>query len=164
MSIAASVVVQPSRVLLALVGGICLAVAALGLTLACGAIADLSMASRMFWPLLCWLSAGFGLFYMNRGQRIYHLDISGTGQIRLRCRHSHSPPWIDNAEKPATEAGILVTLLADSTMWPGFLMLRLKTGDGYLYNIPILPDSLPRDSFRAISVACRWIAAHEFKP
>ncbi|HEY8023806.1 MAG TPA: flagellar hook-length control protein [Burkholderiaceae bacterium] len=118
----------------------------------------------MFWPLLCWLSAGFGLFYMNRGQRIYHLDISGTGQIRLRCRHSHSPPWIDNAEKPATEAGILVTLLADSTMWPGFLMLRLKTGDGYLYNIPILPDSLPRDSFRAISVACRWIAAHEFKP
>jgi hypothetical protein len=43
-------------------------------------------------------------------------------------------------------------------------MLRLKATDGHLYNIPILPDSLPQDAFRAVAVASRWIAAHDFKP
>jgi len=172
MSIAASVVVQPSRLLLGLVAALCIGVFILGLMLAAGVIADMSIAARAFCLLSCAVCAVFGFKSVLRGRRIYHIDISGIGQIRLRCR----PPTLggDRAgvsgampeivEKSAGDDGILVTLQSDSTIWPGFLMLRLKAEDGHLYNIPILPDSLPQDAFRAVAVACRWIAAHDFRP
>jgi len=47
-------------------------------------------------------------------------------------------------------------------MWPNFLLLRLRDGEGRVYNVAVLPDSLPGEAFRALSVACRWIAAHRF--
>jgi hypothetical protein len=168
MSIAASVVVQPSRLLLGLVVTLCIGVFGLGAILAAGLIPDLSIVARVLWALCCTVCAAFGFRSAWRQRRIYHLDISGTGQIRLRCESlgqgglsGNMPPM---SEKSADDGGILVTLQADSTIWPGFLMLRLKATDGHLYNIPILPDSLPQDAFRAVTVACRWIAAHDFKP
>jgi len=40
------------------------------------------------------------------------------------------------------------------------LLLRLQADNGDKWVVPILTDCVSRDEFRALSVACRWIAAH----
>jgi hypothetical protein len=97
-----------------------------------------------------------------RGRRTWRLDISGTGQIRLHRTANVGQRRASGAEKSAADDGLLVILLADSTMWPRFLLLRLQDGEGGVHRVVILPDSLPFEAFRAVSVACRWIAAHRF--
>jgi toxin CptA len=57
--------------------------------------------------------------------------------------------------------GEIVRLMTDSTIWPGLLLLRLKSEDQRVTIVNILPDSIHGDGFRALSVACRWIAAHK---
>ncbi len=52
-----------------------------------------------------------------------------------------------------------VHLLPDSTLWPHLLVLRLRSEDGGIRTVPILPDSTSRESFRALAAACRWLAA-----
>jgi hypothetical protein len=57
-------------------------------------------------------------------------------------------------------SGEVVQLMADSTIWPGLLLLRLRRQDLRVTSVLILPDCVAADGFRALSVACRWIAAH----
>jgi len=105
--------------------------------------------------LSCLIIAVFCLRSVWRNRQTWQLDISGAGQIRLRR-------GIADLGKSASEGGLLVRLLADSTMWPNFLFLRLQDGEGLVHHVAIFPDSLPSDALRAVSVACRWIAAHRF--
>ncbi|MBV6325017.1 hypothetical protein KVP70_29285 [Duganella sp. HSC-15S17] len=50
-------------------------------------------------------------------------------------------------------------LLEGSTIWPGLLMLRLGDGDGKVRLVTVLPDSVTGADWRALSLACRAIAA-----
>jgi hypothetical protein len=160
MSIAASVVVRPSRHLLTLVATLCLGVVAIGGVLALGALAELAFWTRLLCASACLLLAGGGFAATRRGRSAYRLDISGSGQIRLSLCVPKAARATDIAASEPNEGGMLVTLLADSTLWPHFMLLRLQDQSGRLHALPILPDSVSAESFRALSVACRWIAAH----
>jgi toxin CptA len=154
MSIAASVVVKPSRRLLMLVTCLCLGVIAVAACVAFGLVGELSLWPKVTLTLTCTILAGTGFAQNLSNRKNYHLDISGVGQIRLHeVIHAKVDPKTD---------GILVILLADSTLWPWLLVLRLQDEGGRVYVLPILPDSLPAASFRSVAVACRWIAAHRF--
>lgn len=61
----------------------------------------------------------------------------------------------------AHEFEAVVRLMAGSTLWPNLLLLRLQAEDGSVSVLPILPDSISRSDFRALSVAFRWIALRE---
>jgi toxin CptA len=154
MSIAASVVVKPSRWLLMLVAILCLGVIAVAACVAFGLVGELSLWLKVALPLSCTTLIGAGFAQNISNRKNYHLDIGGVGQIRLH-------ELIHAKDDPKTD-GILVILLADSTLWPWLLVLRLQDEGGRVYTLPILPDSLPAASFRAVAVACRWIAAHRF--
>ena len=159
MSIAVSVVVKPSQSLFIIVAGICLGAALVGLLIGLGAVGELQTWLRTLCAGFCISLALAGLIRTARRRKTYRVDISGTGQIRLRAAGIAQLPAMQPASGPADE-GLLVSLLADSTIWPRFLLLRLRAEDGSVHIVPILHDCLPEESFRAIAVACRWIAAH----
>jgi len=162
MSIAVSAVVQPSRLLSWLCAAICCACAALGLALLLGAVPAVQTGFAVILAAICFICTGFGLRSLRRCRQAWQLDISGVGQIRLSRALPDAAKCLPNGENSASDSGLLVRLLADSTMWPNFLLLRLRDGEGRVYNVAVLPDSLPGEAFRALSVACRWIAAHRF--
>lgn len=162
MSIAASVVIKPSRWLFALTAALCLGAAAVGWAVALGAVGELALWLRLVCASLCTALAGAGFAGMMRRRKIYRLDISGSGQIRLRPARPDLRQMPEVISKEPDADGILVTLLADSTLWPRFLMLRLQDESGRVHVLSILPDSVSAESFRAVSVACRWIAVHRF--
>jgi toxin CptA len=152
MSIAVSVVVKPSRLLFALVAAIAAGAALIGVAIGLGAVGSMPFWLRAVTQCLCLLLAFAGLMHAALHRKTYQLDISGVGQIRLRQ---------DTPRHNATqEHAKLVTLQADSTLWPQFLFLRLRTENAAIDTVVVLPDSLPPESFRALAVACRWIAAH----
>jgi toxin CptA len=158
MSIATSVVVKPSRLMLALVGVLCLGVVFVGIVIGLGMVGELPTWQRMLFAISCILLAPIGFLRTVRMQKFVRLDISGTGQIRLSNSASRSAAR-ENRVSTSTD-GTLVSLLPDSTIWPRFLLLRLQAEDGKVYIVPIWPDSLPAESLRAVAVACRWVAAH----
>jgi hypothetical protein len=160
MSIAVSVVVKPSRLLFALVAGICLGAAAIGALVGLGAVGELPSWLRAICAVFCIFLALTEFIRAARRRKTFHVDISGTGQIRLRFGSVTAAVHRNIALQESVGEGLLVKLLADSTIWPHFLLLRLCAEDESVHIVPILSDCLPKESFRAVSVACRWIAAH----
>jgi hypothetical protein len=162
MSIAVSTVVRPSKRLFGLCAALCAGCVVLGSAFLFGALPGISSGFAVILAVSCFICAGFGVRSLWRGRQAWQLDISGTGQIRLSRIPPDAGKSIAHEEKSASDDGLLVRLLADSTMWPNFLLLRLRDGEGRVVHVAILPDSLPAEAFRAVSVACRWIAAHRF--
>lgn len=156
MSIAVSAIVRPSRILLALVSIMCAGTAIIGVAIACDAIGDLSLALRISIGAAIIFLAVFGFYHGTRHQKILHIDISGAGQFRLAEVGSAGPCTNTNWPHVGSH-GAVVALLRNSTIWPHMLLLRLQADNGKITVVPILPDSVSRDSFRALSVACRWI-------
>lgn len=163
MSIAVSAVVQPSRILLLMVCAMSAIAASIGAMISLGFIGELSVPARMAVGPLMVILAVFGFYHGIRHRKPIHIDISGTGQLRLAeidairpCRGAEWPHVKGSAE--------VVQILTNSTIWPHMLLLRLRADSGRLIVLPILPDCVSRDSFRALSVACRWIAAHNTPP
>jgi toxin CptA len=158
MSIAVSATVRPSRLLLKMVIVLCAGVAAIGFLIATGYLGGLSPSVRAFAAISCVFAAVFGFYHGAGGRKPIHIDISGTGQFRLAealdaspCKQSNEPHLDRQVE--------VVRLLDHSTIWPYLLLLRLQHESGKITSLPILPDCVSRDSFRALSVACLWIAS-----
>ena len=159
MSIAVSAIVQPSKWLSSLVGAMSSIVLAGGVAIAAGLEVDLS-------PLLRWTLASsivflsfFGFYHGTRGQKTIQLSISGTGQIRLTEVDSIRP--CREREWPHVDVyGEAFVLMSDSTLSAYVLLLRLRSDSGRIITVSVLPDSVSRDTFRALSAACRWIAIH----
>ncbi|WP_327196070.1 protein YgfX [Noviherbaspirillum sp. Root189] len=157
MSIAVSAIVQPSRWLSSLVGAMSSIVLAGGVAIAAGLVVDLS-------PLLRWSLASsivflsfFGFYHGTRSQKPIQLSISGTGQIWLTEVDSFRP--CREQEWPHVDLyGEAFVLMSDSTLFAYALLLRLQAESGRIITVPVLPDSVSRDTFRALSAACRWIA------
>jgi toxin CptA len=157
MSIAVSAIVRPSRRLSSLVGAMSSIVLAGGVAIAAGFAAEFSPFLR--WPLassIVFLSF-FGFYHGTRCRKPIQLDISGTGQIRLTEVDSVRP--CREREWPHVDVyGEAFVLLSDSTLSACVLLLRLRAESGRIITVPVLPDSVSRDTFRALSAACRWIA------
>jgi hypothetical protein len=70
-----------------------------------------------------------------------------------------------SSRKPSLQEDAAVfRLVENSVLWPHLLMVRLESSDGIRRLLTILPDCLSDEEFRAVSVACRWIAAHNICP
>jgi hypothetical protein len=70
----------------------------------------------------------------------------------------------DNCDQPERVhvlqvQGEAVDLVSLSSLWPCLLILHLRHASRTSV-IVALPDSLPADGYRALLVACRWIAMH----
>lgn len=159
MTIAVSVFVRPSRILLALVAGMSVGLSVCG-ALVFFALNDvLSLGSRTSLAAVCIGAGCTGFFLMASRRKAFRIDISGTGQIRLN----------DTIRGAVTRdgggtGGEVVQLLSNSTLWATLLILRLQSDAGRVTVVPVFPDSLDRHDFRAVCVACRWIAAQNTRP
>jgi len=67
-------------------------------------------------------------------------------------------------ELTSGDDGEIVRLMDASSLWPNLMFLHLQTESGRMVVLRILPDSVSPQEFRAISVACRWIAARSNDP
>lgn len=160
MSIAVSVVVKPSRLVFAMVGFICLISVLIGLAVAFGRIGEPGFTARTAFVCVTIGAAVRGLYYLKRMGKAHHIDISGIGQIRLVETTALADPAFCNEAPETMRAGVSVSLMDDSTLWPFLLLLRLQAEDGRITTLIVLPDTVDRPGFRALSVACRWIVAH----
>jgi toxin CptA len=162
MSIAVSVAVHPSRLLRFLIFSVSSAVAAIGIAVLAGWLGELAPFPRVTIGMLPVFMAFFGFYHGVRHRKTLHIDISGAGQIRITNALSTSP--CRDADRPHVTSGSkVVEMMDDSTLWPNLLVLRLRASDGDITVVPILQDSVPRNAFRALSVACKWIAARGSK-
>jgi hypothetical protein len=160
MSIAVSAVVRPSRILFAMTCAMAVGAALVGFAIGFGLIGDQSLPVRLAIASSVLFLAFFGFYHGTRDRKTIQLDISGTGQIRL-LKLTGEPPCTDSNWPHVREMGEVVRLMSDSTIWPHMLLLRLQSDDGEITIVPIFPDSVSRDGFRALSVACRWIATQK---
>ena len=159
MSIAVSAVVKPSRLLLLLGGGMSLLVFSIGALIAANLLGELDLLLRVSLGAMCMMLASWAGLSSIQSRKTHHVDISGHGQIRLT-------QYVGSAAQsvPAIlgDVGVVsvVSLAADSTLWPGLMVLRLQTDDQRIIVLPVLPDSVEAGGFRPLALACRWIAAH----
>jgi toxin CptA len=144
MSLAATAVVAPSRVLRALA-------ALFGACNFAAALAVLFPADRFRLAPLCaaffLLAAGFLLHSAARRNNTLRIDISGLGQLRLTVQQDLRDHGADG------ENAVPVVLLAGSTLWPQMMLLRLQTAAGAVVVLPVLRDSVTPQQFRALAVA-----------
>ncbi len=157
MSIALSAVIRPSKVMSALVGLQCMLAGSVGILIAVGAVGDLPLSERLALAALCLSAAIYGITRYTRSRQAVQINISGDGHIRL----------VDVATGKAVSAAKKtpspVKLLEGTTLWSHLLLLRLRLDSGSVRTIAILPDSVSKDAFRRLSVACRWIASRTEK-
>jgi toxin CptA len=159
MSIAVSAVVKPSRLAMTLVGTICISSIAVGFAILAGQIGELQPWLRGALATLCALSGLSGFYSYLKSRKAHHIDISGIGQIRLGEDSALTATSFCKVSPNRENAGDVVSLTEDSTLWPCLLLLRLRTKRQSVKVIFVLPDSVDRSTFKALSVACRWIAS-----
>ncbi|WP_050808603.1 hypothetical protein [Collimonas fungivorans] len=153
MSISLSAVIQPSKILSALVGLQCLLAASTGGLIAAGVVGDLALPERLALALLCLAAAICGITRYYRSRHAVHIDISGSGRLRIAdMATAQAAPTAKQMPSPAK-------LLEGTTLWSHLLLLRLRLDSGSVRTIAILPDCVSHDTFRNLSVACRWIAS-----
>lgn len=159
MSIAVSAVIQPSRILLSLVGGMSVILLGIAALVATGFIGNLSLLARIFLAVIC-ASLAIAAFLCARSRKTKHvIHISGTGQIRLAAENRNERSIVDGAAE-----GEIVHLLPVSTIWSGLLLLHLQNERQKITVVTILSDTVSVESFRALLVACRWIVLrHAYK-
>jgi toxin CptA len=155
MSIAVSVVVHPSRFLLAAVGGMCIVITLFAALIGAGHIGELSRPMRLLSAGSCIFAAFSGFYWMARTRKTFRIDISDIGQIRLE-EYIGSEKFSSPAEGAESK---VINMMPDSTIWPHLLLLRLQGEDDQIQVLPILRDCVEDDDFRMLSIACRWIAA-----
>ena len=132
-------------------------VALAGIVLGLGQAGNSFILPRIGAAGICIALGLLGFFWIARNRKVHRIDISGTGQIRL-TEYSLTVR-ADAADRTSrTNFAAVVGLMADSTLWPGLLLLRLQAEDGHVSVLPVLPDSVEPNDFRALSVAFRWIA------
>jgi hypothetical protein len=119
-----------------------------------GSVGSLSGGPRIAIAVIC---AAVALYAFPRPvmcRTMHGIHISGTGQIRLSIWQKNDRLGRDGL---ADGQGELVRLLPTSTLWSGLLLLHLQNERRQVDIVTILPDSVSRESFRALLIACRWI-------
>jgi toxin CptA len=57
------------------------------------------------------------------------------------------------------EPAEIVQMMPGSTLWPFFILLRLRQQNKKMIVVPFFAGNLSPELFRRLSIACRWIAA-----
>jgi hypothetical protein len=156
MSIATSVIVQPSRILSWALVTIALLFLATATLLYNFPPDDSALVLRQSLILLCVVAAITSFLYAARYRKIFFIDISGNGVIHLRQTEQVAIPESVKCSSTPQDRGELVQLQRDSTLWSMLLVLRFQTENGYGRVVIVLPDSLHEASFRKLHTACQW--------
>jgi toxin CptA len=159
MSIAVSAVVKPSRILLTAVCVMCVASICIALFVGLGKVGELALSTRTAIFIFTAFAALLGFYHTVRNQKTLHIDISGKGRFLLHEADILGSTCHEKKWPHVKEQGEVMTLMQDSTIWANLLLLRLQNAGGKITVVRVLPDCVSPDSFRALSVACRWIAA-----
>lgn len=141
-----------------MVAGLCSLVVSSGALIAVGAVGDLMLPERLLLAAAGLVLASYGMLRYAYANLSVRIDISALGQIRV----ANAVP-AGSANIPMF-VPVKACLLRGTTLWSRLLLLRLRLDSGSVRTIAILPDSVPDDTFRALSVACRWISAGAGKP
>jgi hypothetical protein len=107
--------------------------------------------------ILC--SAGLAVFacsVLHAGNGKVTLAIAHNGQIGLVLQRKERFPVAKQAE--------IVQMMPGSTLWPFFILLRLRRPNRKMIVVPFFWGDLSPQRFRRLSVACRWIAARTDAP
>ncbi|MDB5118704.1 MAG: flagellar hook-length control protein [Mucilaginibacter sp.] len=96
------------------------------------------------------LFAVFACFTLYKRCGSIALTITDSGQMRLSGLNQDYVGGEDRAD--------IVQMMPDSTIWPFFILLRLRKQNKKLIVVPFFPGNLSPELFRRLSVACRWIA------
>ncbi|MBB5366874.1 MULTISPECIES: hypothetical protein [unclassified Janthinobacterium] len=127
-------------------------------------VPGLDGAYALGWPAAV-LSACGGLFLLAlscRRTKPQTLDISPVGQIRLAVYLEHGAGLDDRGGIAGQERGqarSVQYLLPASTLWPGWLLLRLGNEEGQVVSVLVRRGARSCPAFRTLAVACRAIAA-----
>ena len=158
MSIAISAIIKPSRLLFCAAYGMCLCLIVLGVAIGTGLVGQFTLAAKIVITCISVFCALFAIFHLLRQKTVFRIDISGTGNIRLR-QYGGAYSAAKTGEAGDGDGGEVARLVAGSTLWPGMMFLRLQSESGRVRTLQILPDSVSPQEFRTLSVAFRWIAA-----
>lgn len=156
-SIAVSAVIRPSRMLLCAVTLFSLVSLLIAIGVSFGLVGALSTYVRTFVLCLTLIAVFCALKWLLCQRKIVRLDISMNGQIRLVEHNGLTGLSLLCREKSGDNSPL--QLMPDSVLWSRMLLLRLKTEERGCITLLILRDSINAHAFRALSVACRWIAA-----
>ena len=151
MSIAVSATIKPSRLLFWLQLAMTSCVLAVGVCVGFGMTGNYAVPAKAAIASASLIFAFLALFHIRQQRKTFRLDISGIGKIRIR--HDE-----DGHQAFAAEWEI-VRLTEASTLWPKLMFLCLESELGRNTVLCVLPDCVSAAEFRALSVACRWIAA-----
>lgn len=161
MSIAVSALVRPSR-WLAVLCWLMSAVLCMTTFSLWAAVADAAMYAIDYALVIVCASASLALaLFPLLCIKTLHIDVSRTGQIRLP---DTSPESATDRSALSDNCSEVVQLLRDSTLWSWLMVLRLQSVTGNVKVVYLLPDCMDRESFLALSVACRWIANSHAHP
>ncbi|MQR01699.1 protein YgfX [Glaciimonas soli] len=153
MSIAVSTRVYPSTILRMMVAMLCAAVMMVGVLIAFGVIGHLPLIVNL---LIGMVSIVFGIAawrYYSRLRQVNYISISHLGQIRVG-------DILSDTQTAPTQLDVAY-LQSGSTLWSHLLLLRLRSDNGQMKTLIILPDSVSEDVFRSLSVALRWTALRQ---
>jgi toxin CptA len=89
-----------------------------------------------------------GMLHARNGK--VRLAIAQNGQISLVLQRNERFPVVKRAE--------IVQMMPGSTLWPFFILLRLRLQNRKMIVVPFFWGDLSSQRFRRLSVACRWIA------
>jgi toxin CptA len=84
------------------------------------------------------------------------LTIAENGQLSLVLQRKERFP----VAKPAE----IVQMMPGSTLWPFFILLRLRLQNRKMIVVPFFWGDLSPQRFRRLSIACRWIASRTDAP
>lgn len=160
MSIAVSTVVYPSRLLAVVFGSVCMASACLACLIALGFTGNFSPLWRAVIVLALSVIPVLASSGVIRNKNSLHIDISYNGQIKVEEDKALAAVHTKAVLQQERSSSEVVKLMPNSTIWTHLLLLRLQAKDRKIRTVLILPDCMSANSFRALSVACRWIAAH----
>jgi hypothetical protein len=111
--------------------------------------------------LACVIASVAVVLFPLRRRKAFRIDVTGVGQIRIADTSSTAAT---ECLESSLDGGEVVQLLRSSTYWSSLMVLRLQSDAGRITNLIIFPDSMDSHAFRALSTACRWIAASPSRP
>ncbi|WAW10637.1 hypothetical protein NB640_02960 [Oxalobacter vibrioformis] len=160
MSIAVSVQVQPSRFFSLLTVGMAVLLLLTGLLVISGYAGSFGFWGRISVLVTSLISSLFFIFLHFHSKKTFRIDISGSGQIRLREDTHNVSTQIFHQKQAAPDAEAFY-LVNGSTIWPTLLLLRLVSDSARKSFLLVFPDSVNAEQFKALYIACQWLTVHQ---
>ena len=160
MSIAVSAKIAPSRFFMVCTFGMAAMMVLTGFLIVSGQTGTFDLFSRMIVTVICFVSAGFFIFLHFRSKKSFWIDISGSGQIRIRedVRNVSVQNFRQEQTVPDAEVFYMVN---GSTIWPILLLLHVEFDSKQRKFITIFSDSVNEEALKALYIACQWLVVHQ---